>query len=203
MSLPSLAVALSALCLAAGCVPDEDTPRTRTGEQAVVYDQDDRTDFYAVEDEDWQALMRESIVALVRPSDLDESDPNDIVPRGRTLQDNRDLCDDERFLDHPTMANCSGTLIDDDLVLTAGHCVDDERDCENYRFVFDYFYAAEGELQQMTAEDVYGCAAGSSRACFRATRTGRSSSSIAPSTDSVARPLCGAGMTRSRPATRS
>lgn len=154
-----LAVALSALSLVAGCVPDEEAPRTRTGEQAVVYDQDDRTDFYAVEDEDWQALMRESIVALVRPSDLDESDPNDIVPRGRTLQDNRDLCDDERFLDHPTMANCSGTLIDDDLVLTAGHCVDDERDCANYRFVFDYFYAAEGELQQMTSEDVYGCRA--------------------------------------------
>ena len=48
-------------------------------------------------------------------------------------------------------------MIDDDLVLTAGHCVDDAADCDNTRFVFDYFYAEDGRLETISAEDVYTC----------------------------------------------
>ncbi len=48
-------------------------------------------------------------------------------------------------------------LIDRDLLLTAGHCVKDEEDCSENAFVFDYAYRRAGELETISASDVYGC----------------------------------------------
>ena len=145
----------------AACAPDLDhaSDGLRTTDQTVVYGEDDRLDWYAHPDGSWRDLTEQSIVALIRPGNLDESDPEAPVVTGRTLQSARDLCDDQRFLDHPAAANCSGTLIDDDLVITAGHCVDNLADCRNYRFVFDYLYEEEGVLRALTADDVYTCEA--------------------------------------------
>jgi hypothetical protein len=41
--------------------------------------------------------------------------------------------------------------------VTAGHCVSDTKECESYAYVFDYAYRSEGELEDISASDVYGC----------------------------------------------
>jgi V8-like Glu-specific endopeptidase len=49
------------------------------------------------------------------------------------------LCPTERFRDQITAANCSGTLIGKDIILTAGHCFAEAGlDCKGYSWVFDY-----------------------------------------------------------------
>lgn len=127
-------------------------------EAAVVYGIDDRTEVYAHPDPALRALARNAIVALVRPGELDESDPRNVRPIGDTLREARDLCESERFLDQPTIANCSGTLVGHDLIVTAGHCVDDLRDCQRYRYVFDFFYESADTLATIDADtDVYQC----------------------------------------------
>lgn len=161
MRLAPVVAAAAFAALAHGCASDSGpaAPQApRSTDQTVVYGDDDRTDYYAVSDENLRKLTRESIVALVRPFSLDRSDADSFTPSGSTLGDRRDLCEGERFAGDPTMAFCSGTLIDDDLVLTAGHCIDDQGDCEDTLFVFDYLYESEGQLATITAEDVYGCA---------------------------------------------
>ncbi|MBN1946810.1 MAG: trypsin-like peptidase domain-containing protein, partial [Bradymonadales bacterium] len=143
-----------------GCQPDSQENRLDTfaqGSQPVVYGEDNRTDYYAHPDEALRQLTAESIVALVPPSDLDMSDPEDIGILAPTLGSYYNLCEDQRFRDQPTAAYCSGTLIDDDLVLTAGHCVESDSECRGFRYVFNYFYEAEGELATIRAEDVYEC----------------------------------------------
>ena len=115
-------------------------------------------DWYAHPDESLRELTARSIVALIRPGRVDESDPENVRIVAPSLGESRDFCEGERFFDDPRAANCSGTLVDVDLVLTAGHCVDDIDDCRNYRYVFDYYHAAAGELQHISAaEDVYRC----------------------------------------------
>ncbi|MEM9071671.1 MAG: serine protease [Myxococcota bacterium] len=134
-----------------------DVPKTSSRQEAVVYGVDDRTDVFAHPSMFWRDLAERSIVALVDEGDLDESDPENVQVLGSTLGVARGLCEGERFRDQPTGANCSGTLIDFDLVLTAGHCVEDTFECAETRFVFDYFYEADGRLATIESSDVYRC----------------------------------------------
>ena len=98
-------------------------------ENPVIYGEDERMDYYAHSNEQLKTITRESIVALIDQSILDLcTDPNDVQINAATLEDAYSLCPSEAFLDQPTAASCSGTLIDDDLVLTAGHCVENDAD---------------------------------------------------------------------------
>ena len=47
------------------------------------------------------------------------------------------LCKNEKFLNQPSGANCTGFLIAEDKLLTAGHCVSFDSDCEEFYWVFD------------------------------------------------------------------
>jgi hypothetical protein len=63
------------------------------------------------------------------------------------------LCPDQPFVDQPSAAFCSGVLVDWDLVLTSGHCVD-LLPLRNLRVVFNYFFSNPGELA-LTRGDIY------------------------------------------------
>ncbi|MFW2390577.1 MAG: trypsin-like serine peptidase [Polyangiales bacterium] len=123
----------------------------------VVYGADDRVEVYNHPDLELREIARQSIVALVpsfrvrRESDGTHSLLTD------SLKELRDLCDDESFGEQPTAASCSGVLIDEDLVLTAGHCVDFGTRCDSYTFVFNYLYDEPGALAPIRDEDVYAC----------------------------------------------
>ncbi len=139
---------------AASCTAPMDTAETERG---VVYDVDDRTDVFAHGNATYRELAERSIVALIRSSRIDDANPNDVRLDQETLGEKEDLCMGERFRDQPAVASCSGTLIDNDLVLTAGHCVNTVAKCEARRFVFDYFYSADGVAETITTADVFSC----------------------------------------------
>jgi hypothetical protein len=71
-----------------------------------------------------------------------------------SLQATEGLCADQRYAEQPSAAECTAVLIDDNLLATAGHCFRHAWDCQNYVFVFGYFYAAPGELAPL---EVYEC----------------------------------------------
>lgn len=128
-----------------------------TAESPVVYGDDNREDVYAHPDSSWRQVAMDSIVTLMSPEVMDMSDSNDVQFSSETLAGRLGLCSGERFGDQPVAGHCSGTLIDDDLVLTAGHCIETDADCRNTRVVFNYYYASQGRLQTVTSDDVYSC----------------------------------------------
>ncbi|MBW1756465.1 MAG: trypsin-like peptidase domain-containing protein, partial [Deltaproteobacteria bacterium] len=78
-----------------------------------------------------------------------------------SLKDEHGLCDGELFGNQPTAAACSGVLIDEDLVLTAGHCVDAHTPCDAYAYVFNYHLddaTRPTHLADIRDEYVYSCA---------------------------------------------
>lgn len=76
-----------------------------------------------------------------------------IVPKGYSLK-RMNFCPEARFSDEQFVARCSSSLIGEDLILTAGHCVDDDLKtwCGEYSIVFDYVRG-----QELKSENIYRC----------------------------------------------
>jgi V8-like Glu-specific endopeptidase len=126
-------------------------------QKPVVYGTDNRTDVYAHADATLRARAQQATVALMNPSDFNASNPNNVTFNAPTLQSSYNLCADQRFLSDPTPAFCSGTLIDDNLVLTAGHCITTSTECANTRFVFNFYRTSATALQPVTTADIFSC----------------------------------------------
>ncbi len=125
----------------------------------VVYGEDDRVEWFEVSDPVLKDEVRASAVAMVGWDYMSfGSDGKVDLLSFETLGESFGLCADERFYDQPTSSMCSGTLIDKNLVMTAGHCVPSMADCASSAWVFDYLYEADGELAEVDTDDVYACA---------------------------------------------
>lgn len=125
--------------------------------QAIVYGDDDRQDLFEVKDDALREIARASVAAMIPTANLHRPASGGIRIAAPTLKEAYKLCDGESFTTQPSAASCSAVLIDRDLLLTAGHCLESDSDCRNNSFVFDYAYRAEGELESISASDVYGC----------------------------------------------
>jgi hypothetical protein len=126
-------------------------------EAPVIYGADDRAEVFAHPDPELRRIARQSIAALIQTYRLNRGDDGTYSISAISLKDERGLCDDERFADQPVAASCSATLIDDDLVLTAGHCISADRPCDSFHYVFNYYLDGPNLLASIRDEDVYGC----------------------------------------------
>lgn len=150
--------ACALLTFACEATPADEPARLEAAAQPVIYGEDDRRDHYDLDSGLWRDLVTESAVALVAPDRLIEVDGG-LALTGAPLGESLDLCEGARFATQLRGARCSGVLIDDDLVLTAGHCVDDLAECQETRFVFDHRLIDPDTPAPIDAADVFGCAA--------------------------------------------
>lgn len=147
---------LVALALA-GCADGVGEAELSGIEQHIIYGSDDRLDVYEHPDPILREIASSSAVALVPRSRLARSKEGDFFIFTQPLEDAFHVCADERFAAQPTAAECSGVLIDDDLVLTAGHCFPSDDLCSRYAFMFDYFLRDSARLEPLSWGDIYGC----------------------------------------------
>ena len=69
-----------------------------------------------------------------------------------------DLCESEKFAQQPILAECTGFLVAKDVIMTAGHCVQDMKDCNSYNWVFGYEVTAKnGNPTELDRKNVYQC----------------------------------------------
>ncbi len=78
---------------------------------------------------------------------------------GKTLGQMFNLCSGEKFSYQPFAANCSGTLVAQDIIMTAGHCYDYAKEtCADYSWVFDYRVSKDRQpVVRVRADSVYRC----------------------------------------------
>lgn len=115
----------------------------------VVYGRDDRTETIHSDSEVLKDASK-SVAGMVVKSAFRESSANKnyysvkrFDLKDLNLSEDEEappigLCRFERFRRQPTLALCSGFLISENLLMTAGHCIRGERDCEAFSWIFDY-----------------------------------------------------------------
>ncbi|CBW25497.1 putative exported protease [Halobacteriovorax marinus SJ] len=66
------------------------------------------------------------------------------------------LCKGEKFANQLSIGNCSGFLVGNKYLVTAGHCMTSEADCSGFKWVFDF---KKGEVEDLSIEanKVYSC----------------------------------------------
>ena len=150
----------------------------------VVYGEDNRVEVY--EASAAHQLLAKSTATMISKHEMkiDESNPGSVQFNQKTLREwlengNKSnktkvlftpivqkgsaagisFCEGTRFIDQPNAGMCSGFLIAPDLMVTAGHCVEIENFCDDYRWVFEYQIDKETQTAgvDVNPENIYSC----------------------------------------------
>lgn len=163
MSTSSLRTFSSAVLVATLSMLASPLAHAQDSVSAPLVGADDRRNWYEL-DPELQSLVQRSTVALARPHDIDPI-PGSSEARIDSVYraDHRPYCAGSAYECEEIFAYCSGTLIDGDTVITAGHCftaaeLDGSVPCNNTAVVFNFRMEAEGRRAPILHDrDVYYC----------------------------------------------
>lgn len=126
----------------------------------VVHGKDNRVDAFHLTGTKWEELSR-SVAMQVISSDLVSIDEAWMRLVGSSLSESQapPLCQDELFATQTIVGRCSGFLVSDDHLLTAGHCIRIQSDCDQMFWVFDYELKHAGDLDytMVPSENIFKC----------------------------------------------
>lgn len=123
----------------------------------VIYGDDNRVDVYESNNSMFVELSK-STAAMIPNSSIKKAwGGKTYTIKSKTLAQ-RGICKSERFADQPTAANCSGFLVGDKYLVTAGHCIRSQSDCAGSHWVFNYKMKNSTDANlELPANDVYRC----------------------------------------------
>jgi V8-like Glu-specific endopeptidase len=123
----------------------------------VIYGTDDRKDLYQVTNPFYLKLA-DSTVALFETNMMSQTNASVLSIDAPTLIQTQNVCSTEPFATQPAASFCSGSLIGPHLMLTAGHCIATQDQCNTALFVFGDDVDQPGVFPyQVQASETYQC----------------------------------------------
>lgn len=142
--------------------------QANTTSPKIIYGKDNRQD--VSESGDWKArLAAKSVAARVFNRSFNKWDEKISFLGAPKLSDpyGAAVCEDEKFANQVTLSDCSGFLVGEDLIATAGHCVMDfegeisnqrTEGCTDNSWMFDYVSKhGHTQIANIDANKMYGC----------------------------------------------
>ncbi|MDD0853098.1 serine protease [Halobacteriovorax sp. GB3] len=114
----------------------------------VVYGQDNRIDV----DLHPNQKLREYDRSVATQIEKKYIDANFFID-APTIKESWNLCPSERFLAQMNPGNCTGFLVEEDLIATAGHCMTSLETCEDFYWAFDF----KDSTTQFDSSQIYRC----------------------------------------------
>ena len=122
----------------------------------IIYGEDNRVDVHQSKKPLLKKLADSTAAMISKDYLINEN--NQVQIKAPLFKNVYKLCQSERFRDQLAAANCSGTLIEKDIILTAGYCYSNSMDCKGYSWVFDYRASSEKQSQvSVPNSSVYRC----------------------------------------------
>ncbi|HTH49517.1 MAG TPA: immunoglobulin domain-containing protein [Candidatus Limnocylindria bacterium] len=122
----------------------------------VIYGNDDRVDVYAESDANL-VEMSAAVCALVRTTDLSPLPSGGYELRTDPYTDTNGLppCPGEPFASQPTGSFCTGFLVSEDVIVTAGHCLD-TNSLADTQFIFGFqMLDANNAVTEFSPDQIY------------------------------------------------
>lgn len=125
-------------------------------QEEIVYGEDNRKEWYESSNTMYRELAL-STAAMISKDKISIKDKS-FTLKGKTLGSYINACENVRFKEQITAASCSGFLVGDDMLVTAGHCIKDKNDCANFSWVFDYKLNSKiDKADSGSTENIYNC----------------------------------------------
>ncbi len=124
----------------------------------VVYGEDDRVLVENSDNEFYKKLALSTAVQIKNNKLTPAEDGKSFTINPEKLTESfMNVCKDERYADIINAGNCSGFLVGEDLLVTAGHCLRSDFDCSNAKWAFNYQADVVAEGNSLPASEVYEC----------------------------------------------
>lgn len=154
----------TALLLSSGCGSEHSTksPMTfGTISVSVLNGEDNRQDWFELDDELLRERVSQEVAAMLWVHRVRVEGARVFI-EAETLQEALHVCPGERFAEQPSAAFCTATLVDNELMLTAGHCLGDTLEaaqdrCPRVSFVFGYHIDGPAMVGPAGSASVFRC----------------------------------------------
>lgn len=103
----------------------------------VVYGQDNRKEVFEVK-QSIQDLAKATAGMISNRSLINFANGKSVLLPLISLKRSTNLCPEERFGKQNASMDCSGFLVAPDLLVTAGHCISTQVECDRVSWIFDY-----------------------------------------------------------------
>lgn len=127
----------------------------------VVYGVDSRRDLHEVTNTTYLKLAKSTAIQVYDYSYTFRDNYylfNENTIGGVTLGEQMQLCPNERFYEQLAPGSCSGFLVGKDIIVTAGHCIETQDDCDNAKWFFDFSTNLDGSVKTRLHESkAYSC----------------------------------------------
>lgn len=124
----------------------------------AIYDEDNRQNFHELTNPN-EIIWAQATAAMI-PSTIIFDDEGDTARIKGKMLSQLGICEYEKFAREIAAADCTGFLVSEDTIVTAGHCMTSQSDCTGWRWVFDYKTSDSykiGRTLRVSTDKIYKC----------------------------------------------